>query len=159
MGELEVRGVWVASAYYDAPEAADRWTDDGWFKTGDIVTIEPNGYIEIQDRSKDLVKSGGEWISTVALENALMGHPAVAEAAVIADPGREVVGAAAGGRRAQGGRLGDARRAARVPRARASRSGGCPTASSSWTSSRRPRSASSARPRLREQFAKQATPA
>jgi fatty-acyl-CoA synthase len=86
MGELEVRGVWVASSYYDSPEAADRWTDDGWFKTGDVVTIEPNGYIEIQDRSKDLVKSGGEWISTVALENALMGHAAVAEAAVIAVP-------------------------------------------------------------------------
>ena len=86
MGELEVRGVWIASAYFEAPEAADRWTDDGWFKTGDVVTIEPNGYIEIQDRAKDLVKSGGEWISTVALENALMGHPAVAEAAVIAVP-------------------------------------------------------------------------
>jgi fatty-acyl-CoA synthase len=86
MGELEVRGVWIADSYFEAPEAADRWTDDGWFKTGDIVTIEPNGYIEIQDRSKDLVKSGGEWISTVALENALMGHPAVSEAAVIAVP-------------------------------------------------------------------------
>jgi fatty-acyl-CoA synthase len=86
MGELEVRGVWVASAYFDAPEAAERWTDDGWFKTGDVVTIEPTGYIEIQDRSKDLVKSGGEWISTVALENALMGHAAVSEAAVIAVP-------------------------------------------------------------------------
>jgi len=86
MGELEVRGAWIASSYYDAPEASDRWTEDGWFKTGDIVTIEPNGYIEIQDRSKDLVKSGGEWISTVALENALMGHPAVLEAAVIAVP-------------------------------------------------------------------------
>jgi acyl-CoA synthetase (AMP-forming)/AMP-acid ligase II len=86
MGELEVRGAWIASSYHDAPEAADRWTDDGWFKTGDVVTIEPSGYIEIQDRSKDLVKSGGEWISTVALENALMGHPAVAEAAVIAVP-------------------------------------------------------------------------
>ncbi len=86
MGELEVRGAWIASAYYEDDSQADRWTDDGWFKTGDIVTIEPNGYIEIQDRSKDLVKSGGEWISTVALENALMGHPAVAEAAVIAIP-------------------------------------------------------------------------
>jgi fatty-acyl-CoA synthase len=86
MGELEVRGVWVSSEYHDAPEASDRWTDDGWFKTGDVVTIEPNGYIEIQDRAKDLVKSGGEWISSVALENALMGHPAVAEAAVIAMP-------------------------------------------------------------------------
>ena len=86
MGELEVRGAWVSSAYHDAPEAADRWTDDGWFRTGDIATIEPYGYIEIQDRAKDLVKSGGEWISTVALENALMGHPAVSEAAVIAIP-------------------------------------------------------------------------
>jgi acyl-CoA synthetase (AMP-forming)/AMP-acid ligase II len=86
MGELEVRGVWVSSAYHESPEAADRWTDDGWFKTGDIVTIEPHGYIEVRDRAKDLVKSGGEWISSVALENALMGHPAVAEAAVIAVP-------------------------------------------------------------------------
>src|SRR5215471_4615032 len=86
MGELEVRGVWVSSAYHESPEAADRWTDDGWFKTGDVVTIEPHGYIEVRDRAKDLVKSGGEWISSVALENALMGHPAVAEAAVIAVP-------------------------------------------------------------------------
>jgi fatty-acyl-CoA synthase len=86
MGELEVRGVWVSSAYYESPESSERWTEDGWFRTGDVVTIEPNGYIEIQDRSKDLVKSGGEWISSVALENALMGHPAVAEAAVIAIP-------------------------------------------------------------------------
>jgi len=86
MGELEVRGAWISSAYYETPDGADRWTEDGWFKTGDIVTIEPHGYVEIQDRSKDLVKSGGEWISTVALENALMGHPAVAEAAVIAVP-------------------------------------------------------------------------
>ena len=86
MGELEVRGAWISSSYHAAPEAADRWTDDGWFKTGDIATIEPNGYIEIKDRAKDLVKSGGEWISSVELENALMGHPAVAEAAVIAVP-------------------------------------------------------------------------
>ena len=86
MGELEVRGPSVSSSYYEAPEAADRWTDDGWFRTGDIVTIGADGYVEIQDRSKDLVKSGGEWISTVALENALMGHSAVAEAAVIAVP-------------------------------------------------------------------------
>ena len=86
MGELEVRGPSVASAYYDAPDSSDRWTEDGWFRTGDIVTIRPDAYVEIQDRSKDLVKSGGEWISTVALENALMGHPAVFEAAVIAIP-------------------------------------------------------------------------
>jgi fatty-acyl-CoA synthase len=86
MGELEVRGPWIAASYHEATEAADRWTEDGWFRTGDIVTIDPTGTIQIQDREKDLVKSGGEWISTVALENALMGHPAVAEAAVIAVP-------------------------------------------------------------------------
>jgi fatty-acyl-CoA synthase len=86
MGELEVRGPWVASGYFDTPEQADRWTDDGWFKTGDIVSMHPRGYIQIKDRSKDVVKSGGEWISSVELENALMAHPAVAEAAVIAIP-------------------------------------------------------------------------
>jgi fatty-acyl-CoA synthase len=86
MGELEVRGPSVSSAYYESPDAADRWTDDGWFRTGDIVTIGADGYVEVQDRAKDLVKSGGEWISTVALENALMGHEAIAEAAVISVP-------------------------------------------------------------------------
>jgi len=86
MGELEVRGPWVASAYYDAPDSSDRWTADGWFKTGDIVSLHPRGYIQIKDRSKDVIKSGGEWISSVELENALMAHPAVAEAAVIAIP-------------------------------------------------------------------------
>jgi fatty-acyl-CoA synthase len=84
MGELEVRGPWIASAYYNPPDSADRFTSDGWFKTGDIVTIDPDATITIQDRSKDLIKSGGEWISSVALECALMGHPAVAEAAVFA---------------------------------------------------------------------------
>ena len=86
MGELEVRGPWVAASYYEAPESADRWTDDGWFRTGDIVSIHPRGFIMIKDRSKDVIKSGGEWISSVELENALMAHPAVSEAAVIAIP-------------------------------------------------------------------------
>jgi fatty-acyl-CoA synthase len=86
MGELEIRGPWVAAGYYDTPEQADRWTDDGWFKTGDIVSMHPKGFIMIKDRSKDVIKSGGEWISTVELENALMAHPAIAEAAVIAIP-------------------------------------------------------------------------
>jgi fatty-acyl-CoA synthase len=86
MGELEVRGPWVARAYYDAPESADRFTDDGWFRTGDIVTIDARGCIAIQDRAKDLVKSGGEWISSVALEGALLAHPDVSEAVVIALP-------------------------------------------------------------------------
>jgi fatty-acyl-CoA synthase len=83
MGELEVRGPWVAAAYYGG-QGAEKFTDDGWFQTGDVVTIDARGCIRIADRSKDLIKSGGEWISSVDLENALMGHPAVAEAAVIA---------------------------------------------------------------------------
>jgi fatty-acyl-CoA synthase len=83
MGELEVRGPWVASSYYGG-EGADRFTADGWFKTGDVVTLDKDGYVRICDRSKDVIKSGGEWISSVALENALMAHPAVLEAAVFA---------------------------------------------------------------------------
>ncbi|REK09893.1 MAG: fatty acid--CoA ligase [Planctomycetota bacterium] len=83
MGELEVRGPWIASGYYNRPDAATSFTDDGWFRTGDIVAIDEFGCLHLQDRAKDVIKSGGEWISSVALENALMGHPAVAEAAVI----------------------------------------------------------------------------
>jgi fatty-acyl-CoA synthase len=83
VGELEVRGPWVAGTYFN-DEGADRFTADGWFKTGDVVKIDPEGYLSITDRSKDVIKSGGEWISSVALENALMAHPAIAEAAVFA---------------------------------------------------------------------------
>jgi fatty-acyl-CoA synthase len=83
MGELECRGPWVSSSYL-GDEGKDRWTADGWFKTGDVVTIDPEGYVRICDRSKDVIKSGGEWISSVALENALMAHPSVLEAAVFA---------------------------------------------------------------------------
>jgi fatty-acyl-CoA synthase len=86
MGELEVRGPWVAAQYFNVNGPDDRFTEDGWFRTGDIVTIDPSGCIELTDRAKDLVKSGGEWISSVALETALMGHPCVAEAAVVAVP-------------------------------------------------------------------------
>jgi fatty-acyl-CoA synthase len=83
VGELEVRGPWVSGAYVDAPETSDRFTDDGWFRTGDIVSIDENAYIIIRDRSKDVIKSGGEWVSSVALENMIMRHPAVMEAAVV----------------------------------------------------------------------------
>jgi fatty-acyl-CoA synthase len=83
MGELEVRGPWVAASYF-GDEGKDRWSKDGWFKTGDVVTIDAEGYLRICDRSKDVIKSGGEWISSVALENALMAHPSVLEAAVFA---------------------------------------------------------------------------
>jgi fatty-acyl-CoA synthase len=86
MGELEIRGPWVAAGYYNTPEQAERWTEDGWFKTGDIVSMHPDGFIRVQDRSKDVIKSGGEWISSVALENQLMAHPFVVECAVIAVP-------------------------------------------------------------------------
>jgi len=86
LGEMVVRGPWVTAGYYNDPSPGDRFTSDGWFRTGDVVTIDPEGYFQIADRTKDLVKSGGEWISSIDLENALVGHPAVAEACVIAVP-------------------------------------------------------------------------
>lgn len=86
MGELEVRGPWVISAYYKDPQPDGKFTPDGWFRTGDIVSITPSGCVEIKDRSKDVIKSGGEWISSQALENCLMSHSCVLEAAVIAVP-------------------------------------------------------------------------
>jgi fatty-acyl-CoA synthase len=86
MGELVVRGPWVAASYYDDDRSAASFTSDGWFRTGDIAMMHPNGYIEIADRTKDVIKSGGEWISSVAVENALMAHPKVLEAAVIGVP-------------------------------------------------------------------------
>ncbi len=83
-GELHVRGPWIAGAYYkdeDGTKAA--FTDDGWFRTGDVCTLDPDGFMQIVDRAKDVIKSGGEWISSIDLENAAVGHPDVAEAAVI----------------------------------------------------------------------------
>ncbi len=82
-GDLKVRGPWVASAYFgDEPGSA--LDADGWFATGDVATIDPDGYMEITDRSKDVIKSGGEWISSIALENIAVSHPDVLEAAVVA---------------------------------------------------------------------------
>jgi fatty-acyl-CoA synthase len=86
MGELQVRGPWIISQYFKRPVSEEYMTKDGWFRTGDVVIIDPNGFMTITDRTKDLVKSGGEWISTVELESAIMGHPKVLEAAVIAIP-------------------------------------------------------------------------
>ena len=86
VGELHVRGPWVAAAYFGGQEDDERFAADGWLRTGDVAAISPLGYVRLVDRSKDLVKSGGEWISSVDLENAIMGHPDVAEAAVIAMP-------------------------------------------------------------------------
>jgi len=85
-GEIEIRGPWIAASYYESPDQAHRWTADGWFRSGDVATMDEDGYVKIVDRAKDLVKSGGEWISSVDLENTLMGHPAVKEACVVGIP-------------------------------------------------------------------------
>ncbi|WP_405414234.1 long-chain fatty acid--CoA ligase [Maribacter sp. Asnod1-A12] len=88
MGELQVKGAWVIKSYFKT-NSRDNFTKDGWFRTGDVSTIDPNGYMEITDRTKDLIKSGGEWISSVALELALMSHSNIKEAAVIAIPDKK----------------------------------------------------------------------
>ncbi len=85
MGELQIKGAWTVSSYFKTNNH-ESFTEDGWFKTGDVSTIDEDGYMEIKDRTKDLIKSGGEWISSVALESALMAHPKIKEAAVIAIP-------------------------------------------------------------------------
>jgi fatty-acyl-CoA synthase len=81
-----VRGPFITGSYHEVPVGADKFTADGWLRTGDVATIDPLAFVRITDRTKDLIKSGGEWISSVDLENALMAHPVVAEAAVIAIP-------------------------------------------------------------------------
>lgn len=85
MGELQIKGAWTISSYFKTNNH-ESFTKDGWFKTGDVSTIDQDGYMEIKDRTKDLIKSGGEWISSVSLESALMAHPKIKEAAVIAIP-------------------------------------------------------------------------
>ena len=84
MGEVQVRGPWTAKSYFKREPSADNFTADGWFRTGDVATMSPEGYMQITDRTKDLIKSGGEWISSIELENALVGHEGVLEAAVVA---------------------------------------------------------------------------
>lgn len=86
MGEIQLRGPWITGAYFSADDASDKFAADGWLRTGDVATADREGYIQITDRTKDLIKSGGEWISSVQLENEIMAHDAVAEAAVIARP-------------------------------------------------------------------------
>ena len=85
-GELQVRGATIASSYYNDPTGADKFTEDGWLRTGDVAELRDGAFIKLVDRTKDLIKSGGEWISSVELENAIMAHPDVLEAAVIAMP-------------------------------------------------------------------------
>jgi len=86
VGEIQVRGPFITGSYHEVPVQPDKFTEDGWLRTGDVASVDELGFVRITDRTKDLIKSGGEWISSVDLENALMGHPSVAEAAVIAIP-------------------------------------------------------------------------
>ena len=81
-----MRGPWIAQAYYNDDRSGESFTEDGWLRTGDVATIDAQGYIRLVDRTKDLIKSGGEWISSVEIENELMAHPKIAEAAVIGVP-------------------------------------------------------------------------
>ena len=85
-GELQCRGNWIAATYYNDPRSGDSFTPDGWLRTGDVASVDARGRIRLVDRTKDLIKSGGEWISSVELENELMGHPKIREAAVIGVP-------------------------------------------------------------------------
>jgi fatty-acyl-CoA synthase len=82
-GELQCRGPWVAATYYNDERAGESFTEDGWLRTGDVATMDERGRIRLVDRTKDLIKSGGEWISSVEVENELMAHPEISEAAVI----------------------------------------------------------------------------
>jgi fatty-acyl-CoA synthase len=84
VGELETRGPWITASYYK--DAAPEKFDDGWLRTGDVGTLDEAGFIRLTDRAKDVIKSGGEWISSMELENILMAHPSVAEAAVVGVP-------------------------------------------------------------------------
>ena len=86
VGELQVRGPFITGSYHQLPVTDDKFTSDGWLRTGDVASVDTLGFVRITDRTKDLIKSGGEWISSVDLENALMAHPGIAEAAVIAIP-------------------------------------------------------------------------
>jgi fatty-acyl-CoA synthase len=89
MGEIQVRGPFITGSYHEVPVSADKFTADGWLRTGDVATMDALGFVRITDRTKDLIKSGGEWISSVDLENALMAYEAIAEAAVIAIPDKK----------------------------------------------------------------------
>jgi fatty-acyl-CoA synthase len=86
VGELQVSGPYITGSYHAVPRDPEKFTDDGWLRTGDVASVDAMAYVRLSDRTKDLIKSGGEWISSVDLENAIMAHPAVAEAAVIAVP-------------------------------------------------------------------------
>ena len=116
-GEVQAAGPWIANEYYRGEGGGAQFTDDGWLRTGDVAAVDRYGNFRLVDRTKDLIKSGGEWIGSVELENEIMAHPKVAEAAVIAIPQREVGRAAAGLRGREGGREPHGRRGPRAPAA------------------------------------------
>jgi len=86
VGEALIRGPWITASYYNAPETEDQFTEDGYWRSGDAGTIDPEGYLKITDRVKDVIKSGGEWISSVDMENEIVAHEAVLEAVVTGLP-------------------------------------------------------------------------
>ena len=148
MGALHVRGPWVAAGYLHG-EGADSFTADGWFNTGDVAIGSPDGYFVIADRTKDLIKSGGEWISSVDMEAAIMAMPDVVEAAVDRHPRPEVDRAPARLRRPRrdGAPLDPMKTCAAISRRTASHAGSCPSGSrSSRRSPRRPSASSTRRP-------------
>ena len=114
VGEVEVRGPWITGSYYRGRDASK--FESGWLRTGDVGRIDEQGFITLTDRAKDVIKSGGEWISSVELENCLVGHPDVHEAAVVGVRRRALAGTAAGRRRLNEGASITAGRASKVPR-------------------------------------------
>ena len=141
-GEIQAAGPWIASQYFRDESGATQFTDDGWFRTGDVATVDRYGCVKIVDRTKDLVKSGGEWISSVQLENAIMAHPKVVEAAVIGVPHERWVAGRWPASCSSRARPSPSRSCAHTS-SRSSRAGGCPTPWSSSTRCPRPASASS----------------
>ncbi len=145
VGEIQVRGHFITGSYHNVPKEPDKFTADGWLRTGDVASVDEHGYIRIVDRTKDLIKSGGEWISSVDMENELMGHRVGGGSRSDRRPGREVERAAARVCRVPPGQDRDGRTSCARTSRTSSRSGSCPSASSSSTRSRAPRPASSGR--------------
>ena len=151
VGELEVRGPWITGSYFRDDDPAK--FDDGWLRTGDVGTITPDGFLTLTDRAKDVIKSGGEWISSVELENQLMAHPAVAEASVVGVPDEKWGERPLATVVVRDGATVDGRRAARATWPTRWRPGSCRSAGPSSTRCPRPRSASSTRRCIRRRYA------
>ena len=108
-GEVLIRGPWITSCYYNAPGSETQFTQDGYWRSGDVGTIDAEGYVKITDRVKDVIKSGGEWISSVDMENEIVSHPGVLEAAVVGVATSQMAGASSGPRSPASGEPGRSR--------------------------------------------------